>query len=113
MTAKSQANPSQCDTSKGSPSMMFLDGQKRLTYLSVVLRGEHVSVRGRKRPIGILFNLDPQTTCSSSPKSTRKTTVKIPIPTDLTTPKKRTSKHGPKNIHRWLPAEIQVRQMSV
>lgn len=39
-------------------SMLLLDGQQRLTSLSAVLRGEHITVRGRKRPIDILFNLD-------------------------------------------------------
>ncbi len=39
-------------------SMLLLDGQQRLTSLSAILRGEHISVRGRKRPIDILFNLD-------------------------------------------------------
>src|SRR5262249_55922167 len=34
------------------------DGQQRLTSLSAVLRGEPVVVRGRKKPIDILFNLD-------------------------------------------------------
>ena len=38
--------------------MLLLDGQQRLTSLSSVLRGEPVSVRGRRRPIDILFNLD-------------------------------------------------------
>jgi len=37
---------------------LLLDGQQRLTSLSAVLRGEPVTVRGRKRPIDILFNLD-------------------------------------------------------
>ncbi len=37
---------------------LLLDGQQRLTSLSAVLRGEPVSVRGRKKPIEILFNLD-------------------------------------------------------
>jgi hypothetical protein len=37
---------------------LLLDGQQRLTSLSAVLRGQPVSVRGRKRPIDILFNLD-------------------------------------------------------
>jgi hypothetical protein len=37
---------------------MLLDGQQRLTSLSAVIRGEPVTVRGRKRPIEILFNLD-------------------------------------------------------
>jgi hypothetical protein len=39
-------------------SMLLLDGQQRLTSLLAVLRGEHVTVRGRKKPIDILFNLD-------------------------------------------------------
>lgn len=37
---------------------LLLDGQQRLTSLSAVIRGESVKVRGRKRPIELLFNLD-------------------------------------------------------
>jgi hypothetical protein len=37
---------------------LLLDGQQRLTSLSAILRGTPVLVRGRKRPIDILFNLD-------------------------------------------------------
>jgi hypothetical protein len=37
---------------------LLLDGQQRLTSLSAILRGEPVSVRGRKKPIEILFNLE-------------------------------------------------------
>jgi len=37
---------------------LLLDGQQRLTSLSAVIRGEQVSVRGRKKPIELLFNLD-------------------------------------------------------
>jgi hypothetical protein len=37
---------------------LLLDGQQRLTSLSSVIRGEPVTVRGRKKPIDILFNLD-------------------------------------------------------
>lgn len=37
---------------------LLLDGQQRLTSLTAVLGGELVHVRGRKRPIDILFNLD-------------------------------------------------------
>lgn len=40
-----------------SKPLLLLDGQQRLTSLSAVLRGEPVSVRGRKRPVDILFNL--------------------------------------------------------
>jgi len=46
---------------KGNPyqsTRLLLDGQQRLTSLSAVIRGEPVSVRGRKRPIEILFNLE-------------------------------------------------------
>lgn len=43
--------------SVGRP-MLLLDGQQRLTSLSAVIRGEHINVRGRKRPIDVLFNLD-------------------------------------------------------
>jgi len=38
--------------------MLLLDGQQRLTSLTAVLQGKMVSVRGRKRPIDILFNLE-------------------------------------------------------
>lgn len=37
---------------------LLLDGQQRLTSLSAILSGEPVKVRGRKRAIDILFNLD-------------------------------------------------------
>jgi hypothetical protein len=46
-----QANPFQS-------TRLLLDGQQRLTSLSAVIRGEPVSVRGRKRPIDLLFNLE-------------------------------------------------------
>ncbi|MEW6020983.1 MAG: DUF262 domain-containing protein [Pseudomonadota bacterium] len=37
---------------------LLLDGQQRLTSLTAVLSGTSVQVRGRKRPIDILFNLE-------------------------------------------------------
>lgn len=37
---------------------LLLDGQQRLTSLSAVIRGEPVSVRGRRRPMDLLFNLE-------------------------------------------------------
>jgi hypothetical protein len=37
---------------------LLLDGQQRLTSLSAVIRGKNVSVRGRKKPIELLFNLE-------------------------------------------------------
>ena len=37
---------------------LLLDGQQRLTSLSAVIRGIPVSVRGRRRPIELLFNLE-------------------------------------------------------
>lgn len=37
---------------------LLLDGQQRLTSLSAILRGESVEVRGRRREIDILFNLE-------------------------------------------------------
>src|SRR2546425_12150489 len=37
---------------------LLLDGQQRLTSLTAVLKGQQVSVRGRKKPIDILFNID-------------------------------------------------------
>lgn len=46
---------------RGNPytsTRLLLDGQQRLTSLSAVIRGESVLVRGRRRPIEILFNLE-------------------------------------------------------
>jgi hypothetical protein len=37
---------------------LLLDGQQRLTSLSAVIRGAPVQVRGRRRPIELLFNLE-------------------------------------------------------
>lgn len=37
---------------------LLLDGQQRLTSLSAVIRGQPVTVRGRKRPLELLFNLE-------------------------------------------------------
>ncbi|HZR77010.1 GmrSD restriction endonuclease domain-containing protein [Bradyrhizobium sp.] len=48
-------------TQQGNPyqsTRLLLDGQQRLTSLSAVIRGEPVSVRGRRRPIELLFNLE-------------------------------------------------------
>lgn len=51
------------DRSTGQHSRkLLLDGQQRLTSLAAVMQGKPVQVRGRKRPIDILFNLDhPET----------------------------------------------------
>jgi hypothetical protein len=46
-----QANPYQS-------TRLLLDGQQRLTSLSAVIRGDPVIVRGRRRPIELLFNLE-------------------------------------------------------
>lgn len=46
-----QANPYQS-------TRLLLDGQQRLTSLLAVIRGEPVAVRGRRRPLELLFNLD-------------------------------------------------------
>lgn len=37
---------------------LLLDGQQRLTSLSAILRGDPIYVKGHKRPIDILFNLN-------------------------------------------------------
>jgi hypothetical protein len=39
-------------------TQLLLDGQQRLTSLSAIIRGEPVMVRGRKKPIELLFNLE-------------------------------------------------------
>ena len=37
---------------------LLLDGQQRLTSLAAVIRGQPIGVRGRRRPIEVLFNLE-------------------------------------------------------
>jgi hypothetical protein len=37
---------------------LLLDGQQRLTSLAAVIRGKPLKVRGRKKPIDLLFNLE-------------------------------------------------------
>lgn len=37
---------------------LLLDGQQRLTALTAIVNGDPINVRGRKKPIDILFNLD-------------------------------------------------------
>jgi hypothetical protein len=51
MAISQQANPYQS-------TRLLLDGQQRLTSLLAVIRGEPVKVRGRKKPIELLFNLE-------------------------------------------------------
>src|SRR6266550_3100376 len=51
MAVAQQMNPYQS-------TRLLLDGQQRLTSLSAVIRGETVKVRGRKKPIELLFNLN-------------------------------------------------------
>jgi hypothetical protein len=46
------------DSSPFKGHKLLLDGQQRLTSLSAILRAQPIEVRGRKRPIEILFNLD-------------------------------------------------------
>ena len=46
------------DTTAFAGRKLLLDGQQRLTSLTAVLNGEPIQVRGRKRPIEILFNLE-------------------------------------------------------
>ena len=46
------------DSEQPGNSKLLLDGQQRLTSLSAVIRGEPVYVRGRKKPVELLFNLD-------------------------------------------------------
>jgi hypothetical protein len=43
---------------------LLLDGQQRLTSLSAVIRGEPVNVKGRQKPIELLFNLEHPETLS-------------------------------------------------
>ena len=51
LAVKSSKNPTT------SQKLLLLDGQQRVTSLAAILSGEPVHVRGRKKPIDILFNL--------------------------------------------------------
>lgn len=51
MAVAQQTNPYQS-------TRLLLDGQQRLTSLAAVIRGEPVQVRGRKKPLELLFNLE-------------------------------------------------------
>ena len=46
------------ESSKTKNPLLLLDGQQRLTSLSSIIRGLPVTVRGQKRPLQVLFNLD-------------------------------------------------------
>jgi hypothetical protein len=46
------------ETSAFAGRKLLLDGQQRLTSLTAVLNGEQVTVRGRRKPVDILFNLE-------------------------------------------------------
>lgn len=46
------------DDDGNATTELLLDGQQRLTSLSAVLNNEPIQVKGRKRPINLLFNLD-------------------------------------------------------
>jgi hypothetical protein len=46
------------ETSGFKSTRLLLDGQQRLTSLAAVIDGEAVKVRGRKKPIELLFNLE-------------------------------------------------------
>lgn len=41
-----------------SQKLLLLDGQQRITSLSAILSGEPIHVKGKDRPVEILFNLD-------------------------------------------------------
>lgn len=48
----------QTEASKTKNPLLLLDGQQRLTSLSAVIRGLPILVRGQKKPLEVLFNLD-------------------------------------------------------
>lgn len=48
----------QQETTAFAGRKLLLDGQQRLTSLTAVINGDQVKVRGRKKPIEILFNLE-------------------------------------------------------
>ena len=48
----------QKDEALGKEKLLLLDGQQRLTSLFALLSGKEVQVRGRQKPIDLLFNLE-------------------------------------------------------
>lgn len=48
----------QTERSPYQTTRLLLDGQQRLTSLAAIIRGTPVTVRGRQRPIELLFNLE-------------------------------------------------------
>src|SRR2546430_5703642 len=50
LAVRQQKNPYQS-------TQLLLDGQQRLTSLAAVIRGQPVTVRGRSKPVDLLFNL--------------------------------------------------------
>ncbi|MBY0549697.1 MAG: DUF262 domain-containing protein [Candidatus Obscuribacterales bacterium] len=46
------------ETNPYQSTLLLLDGQQRLTSLAAVISGNPVTVRGRKRPVELLFNLE-------------------------------------------------------
>lgn len=60
-TAESVPQQAFAVTQQNNPyqtTRLLLDGQQRLTSLSAVVRGAPVTVRGRRKPIELLFNLE-------------------------------------------------------
>lgn len=56
--------------SESKMKMLLLDGQQRLTSLSAVLNGLPVEVRGRKKPVEILVNLEYEMALAATGKET-------------------------------------------
>lgn len=56
---------------------LLLDGQQPLTSLCAVTRGHTVSVRGRKRPIELLFNLNGGGSCQGALDNSQTGTIDL------------------------------------
>lgn len=81
---------------------LLLDGQQRLTSLTAVLNGEPVSVRGRKKPIDILFNLEHPDGPPSDATDVESDEESLVIPDDEVTDEVEETEDGEQGIQEKL-----------
>ncbi|MCC6707086.1 MAG: DUF262 domain-containing protein [Gammaproteobacteria bacterium] len=81
---------------------LLLDGQQRLTSLTAVLNGEPVSVRGRKKPIDILFNLEHPDGPPSDATDVESDEESLVIPDDEVTDEAEETEDGEQGIQEKL-----------
>jgi hypothetical protein len=83
---------------------LLLDGPQRLTSLTAVINGEPVHVRGRRRPIDILFNLEYPDGPPSEVVEVESDEVSAMTPEDENRTRARTAKRVRGCRRNWLGA---------